>query len=298
MRRILFMLLIITLAASCTQRGPFQETYSLTEKEFPNTGSVSLLSFNIRYATAKDAEQRWRNRRQLAINVMRDSDADIICLQEALHQQLRAVRQALPTYASHAIGRKDGYHDGEHVPVLYRSDRFSPLRAGHFWLSETPDQAGSISWNARKPRVCSWIILHDHGNGERLLIANTHLDHASALARSQSIALLIKRLSELRSHSDALIICGDFNEDCQSELHQQLCDGLALKNAHEAIHQHYKGTFHHFTGKAKDGWIDWVLHSTELQVAMATLIKTGKHDLYASDHFPLSVQFVIQEETP
>jgi hypothetical protein len=35
---------------------------------------------------------------------------------------------------------------GEFVPIFYRKDRLTLRSVEHFWLSETPDVPGSISW--------------------------------------------------------------------------------------------------------------------------------------------------------
>ena len=98
---------------------------------------------------------------RICLHVIQDTNADIICLQEVLAHQLDYLSKHLASYTMHGIGRKDGHRHGEFVPIFYNAQRYSPIRAGHFWLSEMPKIAGSKSWGARNPRMCSWIMLHD-----------------------------------------------------------------------------------------------------------------------------------------
>ena len=39
--------------------------------------------------------------------------------------------------------------------------RFTAEKGGTFWLSETPEEPGSIGWGAACPRVCSWLVLRE-----------------------------------------------------------------------------------------------------------------------------------------
>ena len=45
-----------------------------------------------------------------------------------------------------AVDEPDG--GGEHMGVFYRKDRLKVIESGDFWLSDTPDVAGSITWTA------------------------------------------------------------------------------------------------------------------------------------------------------
>src|SRR3990172_10949185 len=84
---------------------------------------VSVMTFNIRYGTANDGENRWENRRKLVFSVIRKCDADVIGLQEALGFQIDEICKAVPRYAKIGVGRDDGKTKGEHSAILYRSDR-------------------------------------------------------------------------------------------------------------------------------------------------------------------------------
>jgi len=38
---------------------------------------------------------------------------------------------------------------------MYKTERFELVDSGHYWLSETPEVAGSKSWDSSLPRMVS-----------------------------------------------------------------------------------------------------------------------------------------------
>ena len=74
------------------------------------------------------------------------NQCDVIGLQEALRFQIDAIREALPVYAEIGVGREDGKTKGEYSGILYRTDRLLLAEAGTFWLSDTPEVPGSMTW--------------------------------------------------------------------------------------------------------------------------------------------------------
>ncbi|MCL4177599.1 MAG: endonuclease/exonuclease/phosphatase family protein [Verrucomicrobia bacterium] len=117
---------------------------------------LKVMSFNIRYGAADDGTNSWPHRRYLILETIRTFDPDLLGMQEVLASQADYLKDNLPDYAFHGVGREDGVAQGEFVPVLYKRDRFEWVDAGHFWLSETPDVPGSKSWDSSLPRMVSW----------------------------------------------------------------------------------------------------------------------------------------------
>lgn len=66
------------------------------------------MSFNFRYATAADGENRWDNRRHLVTQVIRGHRPDVVGLQEAPAPQLDELLAAAPGYGFVGVGRDDG----------------------------------------------------------------------------------------------------------------------------------------------------------------------------------------------
>ncbi len=281
--------------ASCMRQGPFVYEHELERRHYAKTDQLNIMCFNIRYDSPKDGQHAWPQRRDFVVEVLEKQQMDILCLQEVLYHQLKFIETKLPHYEVHGVGRKDAFRRGEFVPILYNKDRFAAVRSGHFWLSETPDQAGSKAWNANKPRMVSWVILCDYAQGEHqhLLVLNTHFDHRSILARENSTNLLIEKIQSL-AIGMPVVVCGDFNMPSKHELHSRLCKETvpSLNNAHKDYQGVAVGTYHGFTGKSKaePGFIDWVLLSAAFSVEEANVLVLDKDGQYLSDHHPLTVK--------
>ena len=93
---------------------------------------LGVMSFNIRYGTANDGENRWPLRRDLLFDVVRQVDADVVGLQEALHSQIVEITTAVPGYSVIGVGRDDGHTRGEYAAILFRHDRFHVAESGTF----------------------------------------------------------------------------------------------------------------------------------------------------------------------
>ncbi|MHC4989970.1 MAG: endonuclease/exonuclease/phosphatase family protein, partial [Planctomycetota bacterium] len=66
----------------------------------PATIDLRVMTFNIRYGTADDGDNRWSNRRELVPAVIEAHEPDVVGLQEALHFQLQELLAALPQFGS------------------------------------------------------------------------------------------------------------------------------------------------------------------------------------------------------
>src|SRR4051812_5923933 len=107
---------------------------------------VRVMSYNIRYANAADGENIWDKRKDFLAETIRAFDPDLLGTQETLARQRDDLAARLDGYGVLAAGRDDGREAGGMMAIFYRKARFEKLDARHFWLSETPDRAGSKSW--------------------------------------------------------------------------------------------------------------------------------------------------------
>ncbi len=173
--------------------------------------AVRVVSFNVRVDTdADEGDRDWRRRRGDVAETLRRVDPDVVGLQEPLAHQLAYLREELPGYDWVGVGRQDGDAAGEYGPVGYRASRFDLRDRSTFWLSETPDEAGSTAWEAAWPRMVTWAELADGRTGETLYAFNTHLDHESERARRRGASLLRDRLDDVAGDAPA-VVTGDMN---------------------------------------------------------------------------------------
>ncbi|MHC4206894.1 MAG: exonuclease/endonuclease/phosphatase family protein, partial [Planctomycetota bacterium] len=104
---------------------------------------LRVMSFNIRYGSANDGENHWKNRKEMVFDVIRNHPSDVVGLQEALRFQIDEIRKEHPIYGEIGVAREDGNNEGEYSSILYRTDRFGVGESGTFWFSDTPEVAGS-----------------------------------------------------------------------------------------------------------------------------------------------------------
>ncbi|MFW5918108.1 MAG: endonuclease/exonuclease/phosphatase family protein [Haloferacaceae archaeon] len=174
------------------------------------TAWLRAMTYNVRYDTPEDGEHAWANRRAAVASTIRFHAPDVLGLQEPLAHQLADLAERLPDFEWLGCGRIDGESEGEHTPIGYRTDRIECVASDTFWLSETPEEPGSVGWDARHPRIVTWARLRDRRTDTRFLLANTHLSHDGPRARRESARLLLDRLTDLRD-DEPVVLTGDFN---------------------------------------------------------------------------------------
>lgn len=241
---------------------------------------LQIATLNLRYATPQDGGNAWSNRKEQVVDHLRDIDADVVALQEALPEQFSYLRERFPEYSWFGRGR-DGTENSEHVPVGYRTDRFDRVDAGAFWLSRTPNEP-SVGWDGSCPRLATWIDLDDGQTLFRFL--STHLDHEGERARVKGADLIA---DHVRQCPFASIVAGDFNASPESEpLSRLTTDALCDAQRTAETVSGPDGTFHGFDGDPRER-IDYVLVSEQFQVRTAKTIGTDQP--HPSDHFAVVV---------
>ncbi|MFT7634198.1 MAG: endonuclease/exonuclease/phosphatase family metal-dependent hydrolase, partial [Mariniblastus sp.] len=182
-----------------------------------------------------------------------------------------------------------------------KKDRFKLNDSGHFWLSETPDVAGSKSWDSSLPRMVSWVELSDLSNdGAKFIFLNTHFDHRGKVARLESARLIRKRAEEIMGKGLPLIVTGDFNTTEDRQPYQELISGSQGNQVPlvDSFRQTYpkrspeESSSSRWTGNREGTRIDWVLHSQEYRTLQSVINHTNEAGRYPSDHYP--VQAVLR----
>ena len=123
--------------------------------------NIRVMSFNIRYNNPDDGIHAWDNRKENVVKLIRHYNPDVLGLQEALSGQISYLNDQLPDYHWIGVGRDDGETAGEYSPVFCKKDRFELIKSDYFWLSDTPEQPGSMGWDAACPRIVTWLQLYD-----------------------------------------------------------------------------------------------------------------------------------------
>ncbi len=260
-----------------------------------NFGSKNLkvVSFNLRYANSSDGTNSWENRKPIVKNYLKKGDFDIISFQEVLKPQLDFLTEVLPEYTVITAGRDDGINGGEHCSIFFKSSKFELLAKSHFWLSEKPEEAGSIGWGAHLPRIVTWVKLQNKRTGHIFFVYNTHLSHVSEYARNKSVLLLLNKIKSI-SDNVPVIVTGDFNSEPNSQAHMLMTGNWHKHFSFSDTHKisTFPTTSDDFTYngfKNKNGIkrIDYIFVNGYLDVLSYKTSKIVKDSTFISDHFPI-----------
>ena len=259
---------------------------------------VRVMSFNIRFGTARDGENHWDNRCDFVVETIKAFQPDLLGTQETLKFQRDFLAKHLPEYEVLGVGRDDGKDAGEMMALYYRRDRFEQLDAGHFWLSETPEGIGSKSWDSALPRMVTWVKLKDRKAAEAapIMFFNAHFDHRGAEARHQS-SLLVRKRAAAVAGGCRIVVTGDFNAGESSDPYKAMFGEVggtdsALVDSFRVTHPDATpddGTFSGFkAAETKGARIDWIGVSRNWIVRRADIDRTERDGRTPSDHFPVT----------
>ena len=258
--------------------------------------------YNIRNTNAKDTEagNGWERRCPVVCGILQVEAFDIFGSQEVLHSQLTDLQNALPEYGYIGGGRNDGKTSGEYAPIFYRKDRIKCLDWGMFWLSETPDVVGSVGWDAKYTRICTWGQFKDLRSGKKFWMFNLHMDHRGVEARRQSCHLVLAKVREMCG-KQPYILTGDFNVDQKNEIYDIIAGSGMFNDSFETAEVRFAetGSMNYFKVNYKtDCRIDHVFlspHFKALDYKLMTYsywveVEPEVHEQrLPSDHYPIGV---------
>jgi endonuclease/exonuclease/phosphatase family metal-dependent hydrolase len=261
----------------------------------PQAPPLRVMTYNIRYGTAKDGEHAWEFRKDLCVSRATAFAPDLLGLQEALGFQNAYFLEKMPGYAKLGVAREDGKEKGEHTTLVYRTSRLEPVESGTFWLSETPETAGSKSWDSSLPRIATWAVFRDLAAGGRELLAlNTHFDHRGPQSRLEA-AKLVRAFLATRAKGRPVVVTGDFNTGPDSPPHRALTGPLEgsipLVDVFAATlagkPEPKIATGHGYQGERPGARIDWILATPDLMPLDASIDLHREGTRWPSDHFPI-----------
>ncbi len=259
------------------------------------TPPLRVMSFNIRYDNPRDSGNAWPNRKDWVAALVRFHGADVVGVQEALAHMLTDLDARLPGFARVGVGRADGRTNGEFSAIFYRTDRLALLDSGTFWLSPTPEVAGSKGWDAAIERVATWARFRDRATGCTHVQLNTHFDHIGEQARQESARLIRGRLATIAG-GGPVVMTGDLNAVPSSVAYRTLTrdtvpgaiaplnDGFLTSRG-----GHYGPTSSWTAFRAIEPGrrIDYILVSSPVTVLTHGILPDSWDGRFPSDHLPV-----------
>lgn len=259
-----------------------------------------VMSFNVRYADAKDGENGWEHRRGLFFETIEKYAPDLIGFQEVVAVQYDAIAERMKGHAFSGVARDDGQRKGEWSSIGYRKDRFTLVKSGTFWLSEQPTVPGSKSWDAALTRICSWARLRETATGREFVFANTHFDHRGVVARREAARVLSEQLNPIAAGVPA-ILTGDFNITEDNPAYAVLVkparpEWIHWIDSYRTLHpqrQPDESSTNSFKGTVKGSRIDFIFHTSHFQATAAAIDRTSRNERTPSDHYPVTAVLVL-----
>jgi endonuclease/exonuclease/phosphatase family metal-dependent hydrolase len=257
--------------------------------------TLRVMTFNVRYPSPDDGPNRWDLRKDLVVDTIRGKAPDLVGTQELFSEQGQYIVEKLPEYAWFGLSRR-GNREDEHMGVFYKKDRLRLVESGNFWLSETPETPGSMSWSVSLPRMATWGLFELPDSGRRFYFFNTHFPHRREddQARLECARVLAQRISRTPGNLP-LILTGDFNAAPDSAPYAVFAG--TLKDARLSAERRIgpDGTNSGFAGSTSGRRIDWIFYRGGLKAVESETIVNGRDGRFPSDHFPVLAVFEFQE---
>lgn len=271
MKKIIFLLLA---AAACLNCGGGKK-------------QITVLSYNIRYATANDGANSWDNRKSSTLKMFNDIKPDLVGMQEVLKNQYDYIAENMSEYGMAGVGRDDGEYGGEMMAVMYRKKRFELLETGNFWLSQTPEKV-SKGWDGACNRMVTWLRLRDKKLGKEVFLFNTHLDHEGQKARAESSKLIVAKIREIAG-DNIVFLTGDFNAGPDNGVLAPIAAAY-LSARDEAPETDNSPTFNDWGQSSYPEPIDHIYYQDAVPLVFE-VVKDGYGSEYISDHYPVKAVF-------
>lgn len=275
---------------------------SLLERDFEmiQSDTILVMSYNIRYDNPDDGINAWPNRSDHVAEMMGEKyQTDLIGVQEALKSQIDDLQERLPDYSWVGVGRDDGKEAGEYSPIFYKTDQFDLIATNTFWLSESPDYPGSISWDAAITRVATWAKFKNRSGGQDFYIINTHFDHMGEVARVESAKVIGEFVSGIEEEYP-VIVTGDFNVPETSEAYSVMTDLPGILDARYASESEHEGptaTFNDWEElRPEETRIDYIFVRENVGVLTHRILDDRYDGRFPSDHLPVLVDVLLPEE--
>ena len=167
-----------------------------------NSYELNIMSFNIRIPGSSGV-QTWGSRRIAVMDLINNSGADIIGLQEVSSTPYSDFMVNLPSHYKLLY-----FQEPENLAIIYDKTVFNLISQEKYWLSETPDER-SNGWGEATRRMAAVLMLEHIQTGEKVKVINTH-GPLNDTANENAFKLIAER--SLSGENDPFtIMTGDFN---------------------------------------------------------------------------------------
>lgn len=253
---------------------------------------VTVMSYNV-YISGSE-ERTPDNRAPKVIENILRYKPDSFGVQEADKAWTDRLEAGLTDYARVGVFRDDGKEAGESSSIFYLKDKYALIDSGNFWLSETPDEP-SMGWDAACKRICTYAVLENIETGFRYVHFNVHFDHVGEMAKSESVALISKKIAEI-SPDLPVVLTGDFNLREGSSNYSRILESGLRDTKSLAAEADSGATYHGYNDSisALGMPIDFIFVNAYASAVASYKIDRTEYDFgYSSDHHPVIAEITL-----
>ncbi len=320
------MLIIMSALAlvMCTKAEPVKSQTEYSEQERPEAVQIKVMSSNIRSGQSDAGIQLWSYRKFAYMNMLSDTQPDLIGLQECKEEKVQTLSLAseygfwrVPTYD----GSVPNVTDDQLPPlvIMYRKSKLELLDKGVFYYNETDpaipchNPCGASGWQVRGS---VWVKLQLKENGRILYFFDTHYTHDpeeiidpetgkkhyNIEERRKASVIAVEQMERIVTEKDAAVfLVGDLNcslADGATRNGPRSLEPLTeyMWSAREDAHSCDEGiSFNGFTEykNGKLGNIDHIFYRGAEALDFITVNSPDYGVTYISDHYPVMCGFEI-----
>lgn len=271
------MIIVSTMLTSCL---------SMREKriynELDNTGeelSLKILTFNILSSVdltaASQGYPAWVNRKQTVFEMITQSHAELLSIQECSVDQLDELEAKLRGHYE-LVDHRSFSSD---AVLFYQKNKFELIEKGYYTI-ERP-------WEMKISRIAVWVMLREKKSGRQLVFISTHLDAKDI--KNQEVERIYDYFKKFKASGAPVFFAGDFNIDPDEESYGKLI-GQGWVDTHMGpLKSHLTYPF-----KAPIRRIDHIFYwGRDVNVKNWQILE-GKKNIAFSDHKPVLVEVYIE----
>jgi len=271
---------------------------------------LSIVTFNVLMdVVGHPLVPEWDQRKDACLAALRNTDADVIGLQETSPSQLRFLAAGLPEFDAwtHQIQLPADFlahfrsrfgplvpADFAEVALLTRRDTLEVEGHDHWWLSPTPDQEFSAGFGNVTPRLAVRAYVTHRRTRSPVTVATTHIDQRAPLAMTETC---MRQLGADLERGRSVIFFGDFNTHTDRRGYDLMLS-RGWRDAYQAARPRPGDdeipTFIDDGRKWTSRRIDHVLYRSSRLRAIEWVAVDPTAGSRLSDHFPVVARFALE----
>lgn len=287
----IYLFCVLTMFPAFLKYRTDRPNYDITQ--IASSDVITVVNANIRGFDQDDkGDTHWFVRAPLLVKTLRKAAPDVLAMEEVSKVQYDYLKKALKGYGNEIMYPDEGAFAGG-VALFYNTAKFSLVKTGSFWVSETPEQR-SLGWDADCIRGCVFMVLQQKSDGKSFAVFGTHLDHKGSEARVKGIELIAERMGEFGDLP--CILTGDLNFGAEYGKAYRTATAY-FKDAKYCAADSDDGTTWH-------GWeiTDYVeiddyffISKAGIDVQQYRILRDSYDGVYPSDHYPIMMKMTLSD---